>query len=133
MNFVSEIQIDCTEVGSKTCSQYSVSGYPTLKIFQSGSVKRDYSGPREADGIVKYMRSQVGPASKELKSLKDIEKFLSAQEVNIVGFFEKESDLKTTFLKYADKMRDSLRFGHTSYPEVLEQYKETYAINCLNV
>jgi protein disulfide-isomerase A3 len=76
-------------------------------------------------GIVKYMRAQVGPASKDLSSLAAYEKFLAVQEAGIVGFFEKESDLKGVFTKYADMQREKLRFGHSSNPEVLGKIKET--------
>lgn len=41
-------KVDCTEGGKETCSQFSVSGYPTLKIFKKGLVSSDYNGPREA-------------------------------------------------------------------------------------
>lgn len=41
-------KVDCTEGGKETCSKFSISGYPTLKIFKNGEVSQDYSGPREA-------------------------------------------------------------------------------------
>lgn len=41
-------KVDCTEAGKETCSKFSVSGYPTLKIFKNGEVSQEYSGPREA-------------------------------------------------------------------------------------
>lgn len=41
-------KVDCTEAGKETCSKFSVSGYPTLKIFRNGEVSTDYNGPREA-------------------------------------------------------------------------------------
>lgn len=47
-NGIALAMVDCTEGGKETCSKYSVSGYPTLKIFKSGEVSADYNGPREA-------------------------------------------------------------------------------------
>ena len=41
-------KVDCTEGGKETCSKYSVSGYPTLKIFRDGENSQEYQGPREA-------------------------------------------------------------------------------------
>lgn len=41
-------KVDCTEEGKSTCEQFSVSGYPTLKIFRKGELSTDYNGPREA-------------------------------------------------------------------------------------
>lgn len=71
------------------------------------------------------MRSQVGPASKDLLTLEAYEKFMSVQETTVVGFFEKESDLKGVFTKYADMQREKLRFAHTSDPAVLKKVGET--------
>lgn len=116
-------KVDCTEDGKETCSKYSVSGYPTLKIFRNGELSQEYNGPREASGIVKYMKAQVGPSSKEVNSVEELEKFLKAEdEVAVVGFFEKESDLKAAFLKLADKLREKVRFAHSTYKDVLEKY-----------
>lgn len=73
-------------------------------------------------GIVKYMKSQVGPSSKELTSVEEFEKFLKVEnDVSVVGFFEKESDLKTAFLKLADKLREKVRFAHSTFKDVLEK------------
>ena len=75
-------------------------------------------------GIVKYMRAQVGPASRDLSTLASYEAFMKAPEAAIVGFFEKESDLKGVFTKYADQQREKFRFGHTSNPDVLAKVGE---------
>lgn len=121
-------KVDCTEGGKETCNKFSVSGYPTLKIFKNGEVSQEYNGPREAVGIAKYMKSIVGPASKDLLTVEAFEAFLKVQETSIVGFFQKESDLKGVFLKYADSQREKLRFGHSTAQAVLDKQGETDAI-----
>ncbi len=30
-------KVDCTDAGKDTCGRFSVSGYPTLKIFRGGT------------------------------------------------------------------------------------------------
>lgn len=78
------LQVDCT-AEKATCDKYGVSGFPTLKIFRNGVFAQDYDGPREAEGIVKYMRGQAGPSAKELKSYKELEKFIDTDETGVVG------------------------------------------------
>lgn len=114
-------KVDCTEDGKDTCSRFSVSGYPTLKIFKGGELSTDYNGPREANGIVKYMKSQVGPASKELTSIEVAEAFLAAPEVSVV-YFGEDSKLKDAFLQAADKLRETVRFAHSVKAEVDEKF-----------
>jgi protein disulfide-isomerase A1 len=46
--------VNCVD-HDKVCSDNGISGYPTLKIFKNGS-EMEYAGPRDADGIVKYMK-----------------------------------------------------------------------------
>lgn len=117
-------KVDCTEGGKESCNKFLVSGYPTLKIFKNGEFASEYNGPREANGIVKFMKAQTGPASRELSSLADLEKFLAAQETTIVGLFAKDSPLKSVYLKYADKNREKFRFAHTSAADALEKHGE---------
>lgn len=116
------VKVDCTEGGKETCNTHGVSGYPTLKIFRNGKVSKEYNGPRDAAGIVKYMKAQVGPSSRDLTSVESFEAFISKDDVAVVGFFSsKSSDLRAAFLGVADKLRESVRFGHSSNPAVLEK------------
>ncbi|XP_062595206.1 protein disulfide-isomerase A3-like [Saccostrea cucullata] len=115
-------KVDCT-ANEEVCKKYGVSGYPTLKIFRAGEFSEEYGGPREADGIIKYMQTRAGPTSKELTDVATAEKFLSKGEYGVIGFFEDgESDLAKTFQKTADAMSTDLRFAHTTSKEVLDKY-----------
>nr|CAG4650065.1 EOG090X0438 [Sida crystallina] len=116
-------KVDCTEGGKSTCNKYSVQGYPTLKIFKGGEVSAEYNGPREAAGIAKYMRAQVGPGAKELADVKAAGDFLAKEDVAVVGFFSSSSgSLHGAFVKLADKLRESVRFGFSTSKDVLEKY-----------
>ena len=46
--------VNCVD-NEKVCSSQNIRGYPTLKIFNNGK-EVEYGGPRDADGIVKYMK-----------------------------------------------------------------------------
>lgn len=50
--------------------------------------------------------------------------FLDADDVGVVGYFEKDdSPLATTFHAIAKKLREKVRFAHTSTKKLLEKTK----------
>ena len=61
------------------------------------------------------MRSQVGPSSKEMSSLKAVRDFMKERdELVIVGFFKDASDkLFETYLEANNDIRDDYPFSHT--------------------
>ncbi|XP_035667308.1 protein disulfide-isomerase A3-like [Branchiostoma floridae] len=121
---VALVKVDCTsESGGKdTCSKFGVSGYPTLKIFRGGEFSSEYQGPREQNGIVSFMRKQVGPSAKPVLDKDAMEKFIGNSEPSVVGFFAEDSDLKKAFLKTADNNRDDYRFAYTEARDVIDKY-----------
>ena len=117
---VALIKVDCT-AETAVCGKQGVSGYPTLKLFKNG-VASEYNGPREADGIVKYMKSRAGPVSKELNSVADVEKFLNNNEHSIIGFFASEGKLSSEFKGAASALSERYRFAHSTNADVLAKY-----------
>lgn len=116
-------EVDCTAEGKETCNQHGVSGYPTLKAFKQGEKVFDYEGPRDADGIVKYMRSKAGPSSKLLTSEEEAAKFLSSSEHSVIGFFSSsDSALSKQFTKLADALSENIRFAQTFEAGVSAKY-----------
>ena len=117
------VKVDCTEGGKSVCSKFSVQGYPTLKIFKGAEATSEYNGPREAAGIAKYMKAQVGPSAKDLVDVKAAEAFLGKDEAAVVGFFSgSSSSLQGALAKVADKLRESMRFGVSTAQDVNEKY-----------
>ncbi|KAM9376402.1 protein disulfide-isomerase A3 [Pholidichthys leucotaenia] len=115
-------KVDCT-ANSNTCSKYGVSGYPTLKIFRDGEDSSPYDGPRNADGIVSFLKKQAGPASVELKTEADFDKFTADQDASVVGFFaDDKSTAQAEFLKAASAFRDNYRFAHTNSETLLQKH-----------
>lgn len=52
-------KIDVNEEANKPVGKkFGVRGYPTLKLFRNGEAS-DYGGPRDADGIVAYLKAEV--------------------------------------------------------------------------
>jgi protein disulfide-isomerase/protein disulfide-isomerase A1 len=56
-------KVDAT-VESKLAEAHDVRGYPTLKWFEGGSAS-EYDGPRQAAGIVDWIKKRTGPAVTE--------------------------------------------------------------------
>jgi len=116
-------KVDCTEGGKDVCGRFEVKGYPTLKIFRGGELSSDYNGPREAGGITKYMKAQVGPASREVKTVEEAEKILAKSEVVVFAFGDQPKHDKA-----ANKMRETVAFAHTKSEDVMAKLGYTDSI-----
>jgi len=125
---VSLVKVDCTEAGKDTCGRFEVRGYPTLKIFRNGELSSDYNGPREAAGITKFMKSQVGPASKEIKTVAEAEAILGKTDAVIFCFGAADSTIQQTFAKTAAKLREEYTFAHTSAEDVMAKLGHTEGV-----
>ena len=81
-------KVDANEEKNRPlATKYEIQGFPTIMIFRNqGKNIQEYKGPREADGIVYYLRKQVGPASKELKSPEDVATHFDDKKTYIVSF-----------------------------------------------
>ncbi|XP_061341914.1 protein disulfide-isomerase-like [Gastrolobium bilobum] len=103
------------EKNRELANEFDVKGFPTIKILRNGGkVIQDYKGPREADGIVDYLKKQSGPASIEIKSADDASAFVGKNKVAIVGVFPKFSGEEfENFNALAEKLRSEYDFGHT--------------------
>ena len=74
------------EKNRELASQFQVQGFPTIQILRNGGkVVQDYKGPREADGIVDYLKKQSGPATTEIKSADDASALIDKNKVVIVS------------------------------------------------
>ncbi|KAI3707511.1 hypothetical protein L6452_26107 [Arctium lappa] len=109
------------EENKELAQQYEIQGFPTIKILKNGGeVVQDYKGPREADGIVEYLKKQVGPASFEIKTPEDAGSLIDEKKVFVVGIFPQLSGEEfENFTILADKLRSDYDFVHTTNAELL--------------
>jgi len=116
-------KVDAT-VEKRLGDQFGVQGYPTLKILRNGH-RYDYDGPREAEGIIKYMLEQARPAAKHLKTIKEAQRIFLKDDVTIIGFFATEDSRSfEAFKEAAEKTRPEFKaVGYTTEPEVLKHFK----------
>ncbi|XP_075501495.1 protein disulfide-isomerase-like [Primulina tabacum] len=109
-------KIDASEESNRElATEYQIQGFPTIKILRNGGKSiQEYKGPREADGIVGYLKKQVGPASAEINSVEDAGSLIDDQSVFIVGVFPKFSGEEfENFTALSEKLRSDYAFGHT--------------------
>ncbi|PNY07374.1 protein disulfide-isomerase-like [Trifolium pratense] len=109
-------KVDANEEKNRDlASEYDVKGFPTIKILRNGGKNvQEYKGPREADGIVEYLKKQSGPASTEIKSADEASAFIGENKVVIIGVFPKFSGEEfNNFTALAEKLRSDYDFGHT--------------------
>jgi len=103
-------EVDCTEE-TELADRFEVHGYPTLYIFHKGE-KTEYKGPREANGIVKYMRAQAGPAAKPLENAEALEQFIARKDdIKFVAYTKEDSKIGVVFKKIANTLRENYVFG----------------------
>ncbi|KAB2097890.1 hypothetical protein ES319_A01G201400v1 [Gossypium barbadense] len=112
--FLAKVDAD-DEANKDLASQYDVKGYPTLQILRNGGKNvQEYKGPREADGIVEYLKKQSGLASVEIKLTEDASNLIDDKKIVIVGVFPKFSGEEfESYMALAEKLRSDYDFGHT--------------------
>ncbi|KAL6551912.1 Thioredoxin-like domain [Orobanche gracilis] len=103
------------EANRELASEFHIQGIPTLIILRDGGKDiQEYKGPREADGIVDYLKRQVGPASSEIKSAEDAASLIDEKKIFVVGVFPKSSGEEfDNFIALAEKLRSDYDFSHT--------------------
>jgi len=111
-------KVDCVEE-AELCQSNGVQGYPTLKIYKHGEVK-EYSGPREADGIISYMTKQALPAVSEVTAANHTE-FQNADKIVAIAYLSSSTEAPAPqFSAAADAYRDEYLFGLTTDKEAIE-------------
>ena len=135
--------------------EYGVSGYPTIKLLRKGK-RFEYNGPREADGIIAYMREQAKPAARPLDSLKSAKRACThSDDIAVLGFFASEDDRAfENFVAAGEELRETYKtYMYTTDAEIIkgmdakagtvcvcvptkwaskyeEQYNEMKAVSC---
>lgn len=80
-------KVDANEEKNKDlATEYDINSFPKLKIIRDrGKTVEDYKGPRDAQGIVSYLKKQTGPASVEIKSTEDGNTLIDGDKIVIVS------------------------------------------------
>ncbi|XP_051126779.1 protein disulfide-isomerase-like [Andrographis paniculata] len=109
-------KIDASEeVNRELATQFEIQGFPTIKILRNGGKStQEYNGGRDADGIVTYLKRQLGPASTEIKSAEEAASLIDAKSIYVVGVFSAFSGEEfENYKAISEKLRSDFDFGHT--------------------
>ena len=83
----------------------------------------DYSGPREAKGIVSWLEKKTGPPAVDVEDAAGVKALTDKEDVVVVGLFKNQkSDEAKEFIKTADKI-DDMKFAITSSEALFKEYK----------
>ena len=62
-------QVDCTQEQA-LCQTHNVRGYPTLLLFEDGMVVKKYSGSRQLDDLIAFVKRNFHPVGAEVEQQK---------------------------------------------------------------
>lgn len=115
-------KVDAT-VESDLASRFGVRGYPTLKFFHDG-VPTEYNGPRQAEGIVSWLKKKTGFPATKLDTSDAVKAFLADREVAVIGFFEGDSSELEDAKSFVEAVRsfDDIEFGYVTDKAIAEEY-----------
>lgn len=79
-------KVDANEEENKPlAAEHGIRGFPTLKFFKNGGkTVSDYTGPREAAGIVAHLKKLVGPPSVQLSSIEEADEIIKKSPLTVV-------------------------------------------------
>lgn len=114
-------KVDATQE-TTLAEKFEVRGYPTLKFFKNGHFS-DYTGGRDAAGIVAWLLKKTGPPAQTLDDKAAAASFVDDNNVAVIGFFkDADSESAKQFLEVAEGFDDML-FGITSEGGVFDEYE----------
>ncbi|XP_047993544.1 protein disulfide-isomerase [Leguminivora glycinivorella] len=100
-------KVDATQE-QELAENYGVRGYPTLKFFKNGS-PIDYTGGRQADDIISWLKKKTGPPAVAVTSAEQAKELISANNVIVFGFFPNQETTKAkAFLNTAGLVDDQV-------------------------
>ena len=113
-------KVDAT-VEKKLDKKFELTGFPVLKLFIRGAPPIEYTGERNHEDLIKWIRKKTnGVAFEEIKSEEDLDIFKQSNDVTLIYFGQDENDINI-FTKLARK-NDEIPFGVIKDKTLIEKY-----------
>merc|ERR1712166_1190958 len=91
--------VDATAIKG-VANAFDVHGYPTLKLFQNdGATVTDYKGPRDADGLQKFIKKMESSPIETLSTQEQLELYTAAQPTGFVLLPQASDAVATAFIE----------------------------------
>ncbi|KAJ0084212.1 hypothetical protein Patl1_30705 [Pistacia atlantica] len=113
-------KVDATEE-TELAQEYDVQGFPTVYFFIEG-VHRPYTGARNKDAIVTWIRKKIGPGIHNVTTLDEAERILTSNDKVVLGYLNSLVDLESEVLAAASRLQDDVNFYQTVDPAVAELF-----------
>ena len=117
-------KVDAT-VEKKLAEKFEIQGFPTVKLFIKGE-PIEYTGGRKESEVINWMRKKSGPATKDLKTAEEVEKFQKDNDVVLIYFGSDKDDIHV-FTKCARKNED-FPFAIVESEDVIKKFAKPKTI-----
>lgn len=81
------------------------------QVFRNGR-QFEYKGPRDQEGIVRYMREQAKLPSRQIATPIEATNNLARTDANVIGYFSEKNDMYEEYIGAANELRGEW----TSFP-----------------
>ncbi|KAG6519425.1 protein disulfide isomerase-like 1-4 [Zingiber officinale] len=113
-------KVDATEE-NELAQRFEVQGFPTVIFFIDG-VHKEYTGQRNKDAIITWIKKKIGPGVLNITTVEEAEKILTSENKLVLGFIDTLVGAESEELSAASKLEDSVNFYQTSNPAVAKLF-----------
>lgn len=84
-----------------------------------------FAGPRQAEGIISWLKKKTGFPATKLDSVDAVKSFLADREVAVIGFFKGDSSEIEDAKAFVEAVRsfDDIEFGYVTDKAIADEYK----------
>ncbi|KAF7723701.1 hypothetical protein EC973_001742 [Apophysomyces ossiformis] len=109
-------EVNC-EISRALCTDYNVSGLPTLRFMAHGS-SFDYTGERSLDDLLKYVQKMTRPVVGKV-TYDTLAQLTKENQVNLIHVYDEDSNSLDVLKDAAPRFLDRVPFWVTNDPEAI--------------